>query len=109
MAKKRMRSFGSELVGKNYTRHGRIFEVISVIPYPENEISNQYKEIMEFWPGVLVAVMFRGTLIPNITVRGGVVRLTGIKIAGREFTRPGEISRALRLKESMYAYKITEA
>ena len=102
------KGFGLELVGRKYIRRGRKFEILSVVPYPENDISKRYKGIIEFQPGALVAVMFRGTLIPNITVKGGAVRITGIRIAGKEITRPGEISYALNINEAMYAYKITE-
>lgn len=98
----------SKLVGKKFKRRGMVFEITSIDSYPEKRISKRYKEIIEFRPDLLVAIDYRGTLIPNITVKGGVVRITGIRIGNTINDKPGKISEALKINKAMYAYKITK-
>lgn len=98
--------FGQSVVGSSFILNGITFKVLEIIPYPKKNVSPQYREILDFNPGLLVAVAYRGTLIPNITLSDGVVRLTKIEIAGKIINKPGAISKALRITEAMTSYEI---
>jgi len=105
-----MSKFGSELVGKTYRApSGCYFTVTAIEPYPDNKVSDRYKEILDLPVGVLVAVPYRGTLIPNITVKGGVVRLTGVAVKDETYKRPGEISATLGIKKALAGYRLAAA
>lgn len=98
--------FGKELVGRKF-RTGEVdFKVLEIKPYSNRLVSDRYKKILAFREGFLVAVGFRGTLIPNITLKGGVARLTKIEINGQVFDRPKAISAALGIKEAMQPYEL---
>ena len=103
-----MSEFGSELVGRKYVAPDeRSFTVIAVEPYSRDKVSDQYREILDLPPGMLVAVPYRGTLIPNITLKGGVARLTKVQIAGGSvLKRPGAISAALGIRYPFSGYRI---
>ncbi len=97
---------GKELVGKKF-RTGEIgFKILEIEPYSKRLVSDRYKKILAFREGFLVAVGFRGTLIPNITLKDGVVRLTKIEISGQVFDRPKVISAALGIEEAMQPYEL---
>lgn len=102
-----MSKFGSEMVGRTFlSPSGRSFTIVKIEPYPANKISSRYREIHRQPLGVLVAVPYRGTLIPNVTVKGGVVRLTTVEIDGQLYKRPGEISTSLGVVEAFIGYPI---
>ena len=66
-----MSELGSELIGKKYVaQNGTSFTVTAIEPYPRDKVSEQYREILNLSPGMLVAVPYRGTLILNITLKG---------------------------------------
>jgi hypothetical protein len=101
-----MKNFGQELVGKQF-RTGRVtFTVLSVKPYPEEKVSDRYKSILDFREGLLVAVKYHDTCLPNVTLKGGVAQLTRIKVGDQEFSRPGEISKALGIKLPMVTQEL---
>lgn len=90
------------IIGQTYeTATGVKFIVIDAEPYPAIKISERYKKILDLDSGQLVAVNYRGTLIPNITVQGGVARLTKVDVEGEIINRPGAISKALGIKDGM--------
>lgn len=104
-----MGRFGKELVGGAYrTLNGTSFTVTAIEPYPDNKVSDRYREILDLPEGVLVAVSYRGTLIPNITVNGGVVRLTEVKVRDETYNRPGAISAALGIKKALVGYRLDD-
>lgn len=98
----------NEMIGKKYRIGDVTFEILNVEEYPLEKVSERYKELLKFRPGHLVAVMYRGTLIPNITVDDGVVRIREVSVDGKAYDRPGAISAAIGIDEAMYAYEITE-
>lgn len=97
--------FGENIVGKRFVRCGRAFTVKSVDLYPAEKVSRQHVEILSIPAGNLVAVPYRGTLIPNITLgRTGVVRLIEIEMGGKTYNRPSTISEALGINQPYRAY-----
>ena len=87
--------------------NGCSFTVTAVEPYPRDKVSEQYREILDLPPGMLVAVPYRGTLIPNITLKGGVARLTEVQVIGDSLLkRPGAISAALGIRYPFAGYRI---
>jgi hypothetical protein len=95
------------IIGKKYqTLTGVEFEVLAVDIYQSADVSNQYKPILGFTKGELVAINYRGTLIPNITLPGEVIRLTKIAVAGKIFDRPKVISDALGIENALTPYII---
>jgi len=101
------KNFGQEVIGKKYaTSEGVEFKVMEIEAYPKLEISERYLGILDLALGQLVAVRYRGTLIPNITLKGGVVRITKAEIDGQIFSRPKTISAALGIKEAMKPYEL---
>jgi hypothetical protein len=102
-----MKMFGSGIVGCTFKRGRTIFMVMDIEPYPEERIKPQFKDrLMRLKSGKLVAVTYRGTLIPNITLRGGVVRLTRIAIDGEVLSGPRAISKALGINTAHYPYTL---
>lgn len=99
-------NFGDSVVGDVFQVNGVSFQVLEIEPYPEEKISPRYKAILKFGPGLVVAVLYRGILIPNITLKGGVVRLTKVEIDGKIFVGPKAISEALWIKRAMYPYPL---
>jgi hypothetical protein len=98
-----------KLVGSSYKLDNGIrFKVIDTELYPAREVSHKFKTILDFKAEHLVAISYRGTLIPNITLENGVVRLTKVEVDGKVFDRPGAISRALGIEEYLTAYDIKE-
>lgn len=97
----------SHVVSSSYeTEAGVKFTVAGIRNYPEAEVSDRYKGILAFNPGYLVAVSYRGSLIPNITLDEGVVRILAVVIDGKSLIHPHAISQALGVKESMTPYTI---
>ncbi len=97
-----------DYIGKKYAVGSVTFEIVDVEEYPADKVSEQYKDILKFRAGYLVAVTYRGIFIPNITVEHGVIRLNKILVTGRIYERPGAISEVLDIDESMYAYELTQ-
>ena len=97
-----------QLTGRNFQVAETTFRVLGAEVFPAAEVSARYKGILAFKPGLLVAVGFRGTCIPNITGEDGVVRLTSIEINGNVFDRPSTISKALGIEKPMVAYPLQE-
>ena len=96
------------LTGKKFRTADTTFTVLEAETYPAPKVSGQYKGILAFKPGLLVAVGFRGTNIPNITGGNGVVRLTKIEVNGETFDRPSTISKVLGIEKPMTAYPLSE-
>lgn len=96
------------LTGKQFAAGLVKFMVLEAETFPAPKVSKQYKGILGFKPGLLVAVGFRGTCIPNITGGNGVVRLTKIEVSGEIFDRPGTISKALGIEKPMVPYPLRE-
>lgn len=103
-----MPEFGSELIGRKYTAHnGCSFTVTAIDPYPKEKVSESYREILDLPAGMLVAVPYRGTLIPNITLRGGVARLMEVTGAdGKAYKRPKDISAMLGIRYPFAGYRL---
>ena len=97
-----------KIIGKKYNFERVTFEVLAVDEYPAEKVSKRYKDVLKFRPGYLVAIDYRKTLIPNITVDDGVVRLTKVRIDSKVYSRPGAISSAIGITEAMHAYDIVE-
>lgn len=100
--------FGQAVVGRTFRGSGIVFMVMGIKPYPSDEVSPQYQQILAMPPGKLVAVSYRGTLIPNITVHGGVVRLTRIAVAGSILSTPKAISQALGIRKANCSYALRQ-
>lgn len=101
-----MSGFGDEIVGRTFKKGSTVFMVMRAEPYPRDKISPQYKHLLGISPGKLVAVSYRGTLIPNISLQGGVVRLTSIAVAGSSISTPKAISEALGIGRPNYPYTL---
>ena len=103
-----MSEFGSDLIGRKYVAHnGTVFTVMAVEPYPKDKVSDQYREILDLPSGMLAAGPYRGILIPNLTRKSGVARLTEVQIAGGGILkRPKEISAALGIRYPFAGYRI---
>lgn len=102
-----MKLNNEKIVGSWFCAGAVAFLVLGIEPYPAARVSARYKEILSIQSGMLVAVDYRGTCIPNITVNGGVVRLTKVLINGKTIQRPGAISKALGITRPMCAYSLT--
>lgn len=101
--------FGQSVLDKRFHANGVEFMVRRIEPYPREKVSERYKDVLNFQRGVLVAVSHRGTLIPNITLTGGVVRLLEIEIDNLGICKnPKAICEALGIKGAMYPYDISE-
>jgi hypothetical protein len=98
--------FGRSVVGKIFRVNGVEFRVIAIDPYPKSRVSERYKAILSFRPGLLVAVPYRGILIPNITLSKGVVRLIEVEVDGEVYKTPKTISQALKVLEAMCSYDL---
>jgi hypothetical protein len=99
------KQFGAEIIGKKYVTEGEVvFKVLGFEVYLKMEVSERYLGILDFDPGKLVAISYRGTLIPNITLKGGVVRLTKVQVKEQVFSSPKAISMALGIEEAMKPY-----
>ncbi len=83
---------------------GLVFKVLNAEAYPAEKISKQYKKLLTIESKHLVAINHRGTLIPNITLKDGVVRITSIEIDGKTINKPKAISEALGIKVAMEGY-----
>lgn len=101
--------FGQSVLDSIYTANGVQFKVTKIDPYPRSRISDRYREILYFPPGVLVAIPYRGTLIPNITLSKGVVRLLEVEVDGELYDNPKAISQTLKVEEAMYSYDLTKS
>jgi hypothetical protein len=99
---------GQSILGNAYNIPGKyaIFTVVQIKPYSRGEVSKRYKEILRFRSGVLVAVPYRGILIPNITITGGVVRLLQVEVDGEIFKTPKAICEAIGVTEAMHPYNL---
>lgn len=94
------------ITGNAYRVNGVTFKVVAAEAYQKEKVSDRYREILKFRKGVVVAVAFRGTLIPNVTLKDGVARLTEVEVAGVNYKNPKAISQALGISEAMYAYDL---
>lgn len=101
-----MPGFGDDIVGCTFKKGSTVFMVMRAEPYPEDKISSRYKHLLNLPPGKLVAVSYRGTLIPNITLHGGVVRLTKIAVAGLILSTPKAMSEAVGVRHADYPYTL---
>ncbi|MFA6383335.1 MAG: hypothetical protein WCX17_02840 [Parcubacteria group bacterium] len=99
---------GQSILGSAYNIPGKyaVFQVMEIEPYPKEKVSKRYKEILKFRPGVLVAVPYRGILIPNITITGGAVRLLQVEVDGDIFKNPKAICEAIGVTEAMHPYDL---
>ena len=104
-----MKYFGSEIVGKCFRVNGVVFQILELTAFPKEKVSDRYKAILAFKPWLLVALKYRATLIPNITLKDGVVRLTKVEVDGKVIGTPLAISRALGIKKDMIPYKLNTA
>lgn len=100
--------FGRSVLGNAYNVKGEyaVFQVVQIKPYPKDKISERYKGILKFHPDVLVAISYRGTLIPNIILTGGVVRLLQVEVEGKIYDSPKAICEVLGVKEVMWPYEL---
>lgn len=99
------------VLGKNFIiiENGKTFTVIDVESFPANKISERYKKILGYIPAKLVAINYRGILIPNlITEVTGVFRLKRVLVNNIEFKTPKAISKALGIETDFFPYNITE-
>lgn len=101
----------TDVIGNRYKLmgDGKVFTVLGAEAYPASKVSKRYKPILDFKPGLLVAISYRGALIPNITMEGGVVRITKIELKDKAYDRPHAISQAIGIKEDMipcYIWKL---
>ena len=103
-----MKALGSELVGRTYVApNGCSFTVAAVESYPREKVNERYCEILNLPTAKFVAVSYRGTLIPNITLKGGVARLIEVEVTGGGvYKRPGAISAALGIRYPFAGYHI---
>ncbi len=101
-----MSKFGSEIVGRTFKKGSVVFMVMGVDSYPAKQVSSRFSSILSFPAGKLVAVSHRGILIPNITVRGGVARLTKVATRGVSLSTPKAISGALGISKSNHPYTL---
>lgn len=91
----------AELKGKQFSlSNGITFKVLDVEFYPPSKVSRRNKILLDFEPNQLVAIDYRGTLIPNITTEQGVACLKSVEANGKTLTRPKVISAALGITES---------
>lgn len=98
--------FGQSVLSATY-RVGKVtFRVLGIDPYPKGRVSTQHREVLGFPSGVLVAVPYRGILIPNVTLSDGVVRLTKVEVNGEAYSTPKAISEVLAVKKAMYQYDL---
>lgn len=97
-----MSSYGSNVLGHTYKLKGsQPFTVLGIEGYPNPEISKQYqKHLIGLSADQLIAVPYRTTLIPNITIGDGVVKLTKVAVNGQVYTRPIDISRAIGVSKA---------
>lgn len=98
--------FGSSVLNETYQVGGVSFRVLGIIPYTVGNVSKRYEEILKFPSGLLIAIAYRGTLIPNITLKGGVVCLTKVEVKGEVYKTPKTISETLKIEEAMYPYDL---
>ena len=70
-------TYGSGLLGHTYKlKGGTPFTVLGVEGYPNTDIKKQYQpQLVGLEKDQLVAVPYRTTLIPNITMGDGVARI----------------------------------
>ena len=101
-----MPQFGDEVRGRTFKRGGIVFMVMEVEAYPRDRVTPQFREVLNAPPGTLVAIPYRGTLIPNISVRGGVVRLTKIAVLGSVCKTPKTISESLGVIQPYRLYTL---
>jgi hypothetical protein len=95
------------MIGTSYeTETGLKFKVVQAEDYPTAKIGKQFKKILALKAGYLVAISYRGTLIPNITLDEGVARLTSVEVEGKVLSRPNAISQAIGIKVPMTAYEL---
>ena len=97
---------GQSVRGRMYRVNKVVFQVLEIEPYPKSKVSERYKEILELRPGVLAAISYRGTLIPNITLVNGVARLLRVKVGDKVWKTPKTISAALGVKGAMLSYNL---
>lgn len=97
------------LIGKQYkTATGIIFKIGNIESYPKTKVSDRYKAILAIKPGCLVAISFRGHLIPNMTLEEGVGRLTAVEIDGKPIKGASAISKAIGIDKPMIGYSMSE-
>ena len=101
-----MSGFGDAVVGSTFKKANIVFMVLDVQPYPSDRVSTAYRRVLGAPLGTLMAISYRGTLIPNIAVRGGVVRLTKIAVRGMIISTPKAISEALGVNSAYHPYAI---
>ena len=97
LERRHIMTYGSQLLGHTYKVKGGIpFTVLGIEGYPDIDIKKQYKpQLVGLEKDQLVAVPYRTTLIPNITMGDGVARITKVVVAGVTYIRPIDISKAI--------------
>ncbi len=100
----------SKLVGTTFkTKAGVEFTIMNTEDFSERGVSARYKDVLDFSPGVLVAVAYRTALIPNYVLPSGdVARIHQVKIGDKILNKPLAISRAIGIEQAMVAYEVTE-
>lgn len=99
--------FSHDVVGHSFGVNGVTFEVTSVTPFPEAEISPTWKKgLMAAPEDSFVCARFGSYLVPTIRCKGGVVKLTSVIIDGKTLTKAHEISVALGATEAYKACKL---
>lgn len=95
-------AYGSQLLGHTFKVKGGVpFTVLEILGYPDPDIMKQYQPHLIGLPaGKLIAVPYRTTLIPNITLGDGVAKLTKVVVNGQTFTRPIDISKAIGVSKA---------
>ncbi len=90
-------TYGSELLGHTYkVKGGTPFTVLGVKGYPDPDIKKRWQsQLVGLTSGQLVAVPYRTTLLPNISLGDGVAQLTKVVVAGVTYIRPIDISKAI--------------
>lgn len=97
------------LLGRRFIADNSVeFTVVEVEPYPADRVKPPYRDILSMGEWCLVAVAHRGTLIPNITVKGGVARLTKVRVGEKLLERPGAISKAIGITRAMHPIGLAE-
>lgn len=80
------------------------FKVVSIKSFLAKDVSKRYENILAIKPGYLVAINFRGTLLSNITLEGGVAQLISVEVKGVVISTPKAISQALGVKNDTDFY-----
>jgi hypothetical protein len=99
----------SHLINKVFKTSASVnFTILNVEGYTEERVSKQFKGVLAVKQDHLVAINYRKTLIPNLTLPQGVARITAVSVDNKTFNRPGAISAALGITEPMMPISVNE-